>query len=84
MLEQRLDPVSGARRLSDGSLVPYHDRAAIERERRDPLVWLRDAVEAALSEFPRAETNEAEELVVEIDRLLDLPGDSYYDGKEPE
>jgi membrane-bound lytic murein transglycosylase A len=40
--------ISGARRLSDGSLVPYDDRAAIERERRDPLVWLRDAVEAFL------------------------------------
>jgi len=40
--------ISGARRLSDGSLVPYYDRAAIERERRDPLVWLRDAVEAFL------------------------------------
>ena len=40
--------VSGARRLSDGSLVPYDDRAAIERERRDPLLWLRDAVEAFL------------------------------------
>ncbi len=40
--------ISGARRLSDGSLVPYDDRAAIERKRRDPLVWLRDAVEAFL------------------------------------
>jgi len=40
--------ISGARRLGDGSLVPYYDRAAIERERRDPLVWLRDAVEAFL------------------------------------
>ena len=40
--------VSGARRLSDGSLVPYADRAQIEAERRDPIVWLRDAVEAFL------------------------------------
>ena len=35
-------------RRSDGSLVPYDDREAIERERRDPIVWLRDAVEAFL------------------------------------
>ena len=40
--------VSGARRLSDGSLVPYADRAQIEVERRDPIVWVRDAVEAFL------------------------------------
>jgi membrane-bound lytic murein transglycosylase A len=40
------DGVSGARRLSDGSLVPYADRATIEAERRDPIVWVRDAVEA--------------------------------------
>ena len=40
--------ISGARRLGDGSFVPYDDRAAIEQERRDPLVWLRDAVEAFL------------------------------------
>jgi membrane-bound lytic murein transglycosylase A len=40
--------VSGARRLSDGSLVPYDDRARIEAERRDPIVWVRDAVEAFL------------------------------------
>jgi membrane-bound lytic murein transglycosylase A len=40
--------VSGARRLSDGSLVPYADRAAIEAERRNPIVWVRDAVEAFL------------------------------------
>ncbi len=40
--------VSGARRLGDGSLVPYADRAAIETERRDPIVWVRDAVEAFL------------------------------------
>jgi membrane-bound lytic murein transglycosylase A len=42
------DGVSGARRLNDGSLIPYDDRAAIEAERRDPLVWLNDAVEAFL------------------------------------
>jgi membrane-bound lytic murein transglycosylase A len=40
--------VSGGRRLGDGSLVPYHDRTAIEAERRDPVVWVRDAVEAFL------------------------------------
>ncbi len=40
--------VSGARRLSDGSLVPYPDRAQIEAERLDPVVWVRDAVEAFL------------------------------------
>jgi len=39
---------SGARRLRDGSLVPYPDRAEIEAERHDPVVWLRDAVEAFL------------------------------------
>jgi membrane-bound lytic murein transglycosylase A len=42
------DGVTGARRLGDGSLVPYADRAAIEQERRDPIVWLSDAVEAFL------------------------------------
>ena len=40
--------ITGARRLTDGSLVPYDDRAAIEAERRDPIVWVRDAVEAFL------------------------------------
>ncbi|MGH6798665.1 MAG: MltA domain-containing protein, partial [Roseiarcus sp.] len=40
--------VSGARRLVDGSLVPYAERAAIEAERRDPIVWVGDAVEAFL------------------------------------
>jgi membrane-bound lytic murein transglycosylase A len=40
--------ISGARRLGDGSLVPYADRAAIEAERRGPIVWVRDAVEAFL------------------------------------
>jgi membrane-bound lytic murein transglycosylase A len=40
--------VTGARRLSDGSLVPYADRAEIEAERRGPIVWVRDAVEAFL------------------------------------
>ena len=46
---------SGFRRTSaapgaprDGSLVPYADRAQIEAERRDPIVWVRDAVEAFL------------------------------------
>jgi membrane-bound lytic murein transglycosylase A len=42
------DGISSARRLSDGSLIPYDGRLAIERERRDPIVWLRDAVEAFL------------------------------------
>ena len=40
--------ISGARRLGDGSLVPYDDRAAIEAARHDPIVWVRDAVEAFL------------------------------------
>jgi membrane-bound lytic murein transglycosylase A len=40
--------ITGARRLGDGSLVPYADRARIEAERRDPVVWVRDAVEAFL------------------------------------
>ena len=40
--------VGGARRLRDGSLVPYADRAQIEAERLDPVVWVRDAVEAFL------------------------------------
>jgi membrane-bound lytic murein transglycosylase A len=52
--------ITSARRLSDGSLVPYADRAQIEAERCDPIVWVRDAVEAfliqvqgsALVEFP--------------------------------
>jgi membrane-bound lytic murein transglycosylase A len=39
---------SAARRLRDGSLVPYPDRAQIEAERLDPVVWVRDAVEAFL------------------------------------
>ena len=34
--------------MSDGSLVPYADRAQIEVERREPIVWVRDAVEAFL------------------------------------
>ena len=40
--------LTGARRLSDASLAPYADRAQIEAERRDPIVWVRDAVEAFL------------------------------------
>jgi membrane-bound lytic murein transglycosylase A len=40
--------ISSARRASDGSLAPYADRAQIEIERRDPIVWVRDAVEAFL------------------------------------
>ena len=42
------EEISGARRLGDGSLVPYDDRAAIEAGRREPIVWVRDAVEAFL------------------------------------
>ncbi len=40
--------VSGGRRLSNGSLVPYDDREAIESGRQRPIVWVRDAVEAYL------------------------------------
>jgi membrane-bound lytic murein transglycosylase A len=40
--------VGGARRLGDGSFVPYVDRAQIEAERLNPIVWVRDAVEAFL------------------------------------
>ena len=40
--------VSGARRLSDGGLVPYDDRKTIERARRNPIVWVADPVEAFL------------------------------------
>ena len=40
--------VSGARRLPDGSFAPYDDRRAIERQRRNAIVWLNDAVEAFL------------------------------------
>jgi len=39
---------TAARRLKDGSLVPYEEREAIERMRRGAIVWLRDAVEAFL------------------------------------
>jgi membrane-bound lytic murein transglycosylase A len=40
--------VTGARRLGDGSVVPYADRAQIEEGRLDPVVWLHDAAEAFL------------------------------------
>ncbi len=40
--------VTGARRMGDRALVPYDDRETIERSRRHPLVWVRDAVEAFL------------------------------------
>jgi len=40
--------VTCARRRGDGSLVPYADRGQIETERLDPIVWVRDAVEAFL------------------------------------
>ena len=40
------DPtLTGARRRGDAALEPYPDRAEIETERRDPIVWLEDAVE---------------------------------------
>ena len=42
------DGVTGARRRADESLVPYDDRETIERAGRDPVVWVRDAVEAFL------------------------------------
>jgi membrane-bound lytic murein transglycosylase A len=42
------DGITGARPLGDGSLAPYPDRAEIEAKRRDPIVWVRDAVEAFL------------------------------------
>jgi membrane-bound lytic murein transglycosylase A len=37
-----------ARRLGDGSLGPYPDRAAIEAEALNPLLWLADSVEVFL------------------------------------
>ena len=40
--------VTGAKRLDDGALVPYDDRAAVERGRQRPIVWVEDAVEAFL------------------------------------
>ena len=40
--------VSGARRREDGALVPCDDRETIERARRNPIVWVSDAVEAFL------------------------------------
>jgi membrane-bound lytic murein transglycosylase A len=40
--------VSGARRRSDSLLVSYDDRRTIEGERRNPIVWLCDSVEAFL------------------------------------
>jgi membrane-bound lytic murein transglycosylase A len=40
--------ISGAKHLGDDSLAPYSDRAAIDAERRAPIVWVRDAVEAFL------------------------------------
>jgi membrane-bound lytic murein transglycosylase A len=40
------DPtLSGARRLGDGTLRPYPDRAAIEAEGGEALLWLADPVE---------------------------------------
>jgi membrane-bound lytic murein transglycosylase A len=52
------DGISGARRGADGSLVPYPDRTAIERERRNPIVWVRDAVEAFLIQVQGSATVE--------------------------
>jgi len=43
------DPaLAGARRLSDGGLAPYPDRAAIETAGASPLLWLADPVEVFL------------------------------------
>jgi membrane-bound lytic murein transglycosylase A len=43
------DPeATAARRLGDGGLGPYADRAAIEAEASNPLLWLADAVEVFL------------------------------------
>lgn len=42
------DGIAAARRLPDGSLRPYDDRGSIELRRRDPIAWVRDAVEAFL------------------------------------
>jgi membrane-bound lytic murein transglycosylase A len=43
------DPeATAARRLGDGGLGPYPDRAAIEAEASNPLLWLADAVEVFL------------------------------------
>jgi membrane-bound lytic murein transglycosylase A len=39
---------AAARRLGDGSLGPYPDRAAIEAEALNPLLWLADPVEVFL------------------------------------
>ena len=43
-----LNGVTGARRLSYGSLVPYDDRETIELRRANPIVWVADAAEAFL------------------------------------
>ena len=41
-----LDPqLSGGRRLADGAVVPYPDRAAIEDGAASPVLWLEDPVE---------------------------------------
>ncbi len=40
--------MTGARRRADGTLIPYDDRETIERAGRNPVVWVRDAVEAFL------------------------------------
>ena len=43
------DPaLAGARRLANGGLAPYPDRAAIEDAAQNPVLWLRDAVEVFL------------------------------------
>jgi membrane-bound lytic murein transglycosylase A len=45
------DPVAAAaRRLADGSLGPYPDRAAIEMEAASPLLWLTDPVEVFMAQ----------------------------------
>jgi membrane-bound lytic murein transglycosylase A len=45
----RFDPeATAARRLGDGGLAPYPDRAAIEAEALNPILWLADPVEVFL------------------------------------
>jgi membrane-bound lytic murein transglycosylase A len=46
-----LDPaLTGARRMSDGTLRPYPDRATIEAEGGHALLWLADPVEVFLAQ----------------------------------
>jgi len=46
-----LDPqLSGGRRLADGAVVPYPDRAAIEDGAASPVLWLEDPVELFMAQ----------------------------------